>query len=81
MSMMQLEKLATCLFRSSKEISAQEMLEGLEDISYKQLRRKYLEKLLEMKVISMTIPDKPRSKNQKYIVTELGRDLLKKTTK
>ena len=35
-------------------------------------------KLLEMKVVMMTMPDKPTSKNQKYILTDLGKMLISK---
>lgn len=78
MSKMELENMAVCLLRSTKEISASDMLEGIEDVSYKHLRRKYLNKLLEMKVVMMTMPDKPTSKNQKYILTDLGKMLISK---
>ena len=54
---LQLENLAVCLLRSVKEISAQEMLQGLEGVSMKHLRRKYL----DMGAIVMTIPEKPTS--------------------
>ena len=52
------------------------MLEGVDKISYKQKRRKYLDKLLEMGVLRMTIPEKPTSRNQQYILSEYGKDLL-----
>lgn len=54
MSKSDVERLAICLMRCAKAISAQEILEGIEQISYKQLRRKYLQPLLEMKLITMT---------------------------
>ena len=78
MSKMELENMAVCLLRSTEEISASDMLEGIENVSYKHLRRKYLNKLLEMKVVMMTMPDKPTSKNQKYILTDLGKMLISK---
>ena len=38
---------------------------GMKDVRY--LRDAYLIKLLENKLIKMTLPDKPTSKNQKYV--------------
>jgi hypothetical protein len=52
------------------------MLEGGDKISYKQKRRKYLDKLLEMRILLMTIPEKPTSRNQQYTLSEYGKDLL-----
>ena len=45
------------------------VLEIADYLGYKDKRsvRKYLNKLLELGRISMTIPGKPNSKNQKYI--------------
>ncbi|MBQ0088068.1 MAG: putative DNA binding domain-containing protein [Prevotellaceae bacterium] len=75
-SMMELENLAICLLRARTEISAQEMLEGIDNVSYKQKRRKYLDRLVYMGAILMKMPDKPTSKLQKYILSELGKNLL-----
>lgn len=52
------------------------MLEGVDNISYKQKRRKYLDKLLEMGVLQMTIPEKTTSRHQQYILSKKGKDLL-----
>ena len=54
------------------------MLEGIDKVSYKQKKRKYLDKLLDMGAILMTIPDKPTSKNQKYILSDIGNDIVHK---
>lgn len=62
--MNELGLLAICLLRAQEEISAQDMLNGIDRVSFKQKRRKYLDKLLEMGAISMTIPDKPTTKNR-----------------
>ncbi len=78
MSKMVLENMAICLLRATEEVSAQNMLEGIENVSYKHLRRKYLDKLLEMGVVMMTMPDKPTSKKQKYVLSKLGRELINK---
>lgn len=77
MTKTELENLAVCLLRATKEISAQNMLDGIEAVSYKHLRRKYLDKLLDMGVVVMTIPEKPTSRKQKYILSQLGKDLIK----
>ena len=77
MSKSDVEKLVMCMMRCTTAISAQGMLEGIEQMSYKQLRRKYLQQLLEMELITMTIPDKPRSQNQKYVLTEKGKEILR----
>lgn len=78
MSMNDLHSLVLCLIRAQKEISAQDMLEGIDRVSYKQKKRKYLDKLLEMGAIQMTIPDKPTSKKQKYIISVFGNDIIHK---
>lgn len=44
-------------------------------------RKKYLYPLLEFGAIQLTVPDKPKSKNQKYRLTEKGlqlKELLEK---
>lgn len=46
--------------RSAKELSV------LVSCSIRTLKDKYLEKMLMAKVITMTVPDKPTSRNQKY---------------
>lgn len=76
MTQTEVENMAKCLLRAIKEISAQNMLDGIEDISYKHLRRKYLDKLLNMGAVVMTIPEKPTSSKQKYRLSELGKELI-----
>ena len=39
-------------------------------------RRTYINPLLDDGLLRMTIPDKPTSRNQRYIVTQKGQDLL-----
>lgn len=44
-------------------------------------RQKYIIPLLSEKLIVMTIPEKPQSRMQKYLLTELGRKLLVQSKK
>ena len=78
MSMNELGNLAICLLRTQEEVSAQDMLEGIDKVSYKQKKRKYLDKLLEMGAISMTIPDKPTRRKQKYELSDIGYNIIHK---
>ena len=68
--------LSVCLQRCVKAVSAQELLAGIDDISDKQLRRKYLKPLLDMGLIEMTIPDAPKNRNQRYKLTKKGEDIV-----
>ena len=73
-----LEKLAICLSRCTIEISGQEMTRDIDPTTYKNKKRKYLDKLLEMNLIRMTNPDNPTARTQRYICTELGREIIGK---
>lgn len=75
-SKLDFERLAVCLARCASATSAKQILNGIEGLSNKQLRNKYLQPLLDMELIEMTIPDKPRSQNQKYVLTEKGKEIL-----
>lgn len=44
-------------------------------------RDKYINPLLELEIIRMTIPEKPKSSNQKYQISEKGKLLLKEISK
>ena len=68
--------LSVCLQRCVKAVSAQEMLAGIDDISDKQLRRKYLNPLLDMGLIERTLPESPRNRNQKYKLTKIGKEIV-----
>lgn len=56
----------------------QEML-GLKD--RENFRKLYINVALNLKLMEMTIPDKPNSKNQKYRLTAKGRALQEKLKK
>ena len=42
--------------------------------------KKIISELIKNKLISLTIPEKPKSPNQKYLITEKGQDYLKKVS-
>ena len=48
---------------------------GLKD--EKHFHAHYLQCAISQRIIEMTIPDKPRSRHQKYRITTTGRDILK----
>ncbi len=51
----------------------------LAKLGYPRRTRNYeaaIKGLLDFKLIEMTLPDKPRSKNQQYRLTEKGKDLI-----
>ncbi|MBU0568739.1 DUF4364 family protein [bacterium] len=39
-------------------------------------RKQVLSPLIESELIKMTIPDKPQSSKQRYVITEKGRQVL-----
>lgn len=47
--------------------ASNQLMEKLELKSREGFRRNYLKPALELNLVSMTIPDKPNSKNQRYI--------------
>jgi ATP-dependent DNA helicase RecG len=55
----------------------QEMMSLLDWQNRTKFRNKYLKILLELKLLQMTVPDKPNSSKQKYYTTQMGKDLLK----
>jgi len=58
------------------EMSRTELMQTLNLKHAEHFRLHYLNKGLELELIEMTIPDKPRSRLQKYRLTTLGRQVL-----
>ena len=56
-----------------------EIMEALDWKHRTKFRNKFIHPLLEAELIEMTIPDKPQSPNQQYVITEKGEGLLKKS--
>lgn len=65
----------------SGEMSAQDILEALQLSDAKHLREAYISPAIKQGLIEMTIPDKPRSRFQKYRLTKKGRKFLSKIHK
>lgn len=59
------------------EQSREEILKHLGLINHTSNFKNYIKPLLELEIIQLTIPDKPKSQLQKYTLTEKGRKLIK----
>lgn len=66
------------LSRISGEMSRQSLQNALELADREHFRKTHLIPALEQGVIEMTLPDKPTSRSQRYRLTELGRQWLKR---
>ena len=64
------EKLNKLVDACAEPKTREELMEYLGLVNRDHFRKAYLKPLLESGKIKMTLPDKPRSKNQKYIKTE-----------
>jgi ATP-dependent DNA helicase RecG len=73
-----IHKLAAVL---SEEMNRSDILKSLKLKSRKNLTDRYLVPALDEEYIAMTIPDKPKSKNQKYKLTRKGVILRNKIIK
>jgi len=55
------------------DMSGDEILEALDLFDRKNLRENYLKPAFDAELIEYTLPDKPKSKHQKYRLTERGK--------
>lgn len=60
------------LLELNKEYTKKELQEKLELKNDEYFRKSYMLPLLDMKILEMTIPDKPKSSKQKYRLTKKG---------
>jgi ATP-dependent DNA helicase RecG len=66
------------LLRLQGEMTRQAIQDALGLTNREHFRKTYLAPALEQGVIEMTLPDKPRSSNQRYRQTALGRSWLER---
>lgn len=67
---------AVILLSARKEVDLITLMSSLKQTNRTRFKNKFLNPLLKINFIAMTIPDKPNSSQQKYIITENGRELL-----
>ena len=70
------EEIDKLLISCNEPISINELMDIFSWKDRSKFRKKYITPLLEEGLIKMTIPDKPRSGNQKYHITEKGKGLV-----
>jgi len=58
-----------------------DLMEIAERTDRTKFRNQVLKPLLGEKLVRMTVPDKPTSRNQRYVTTERGRSLLTQSEK
>lgn len=61
---------------TSKTISLEEMMSAIGYKNRASFRKNYLDALENEELVTKTIPDKPKSPDQKYIITEKGKLFL-----
>jgi ATP-dependent DNA helicase RecG len=64
------------LFSENEILGNQQISELLGVKDRKNVRKYYIIPAMELGVIDYTIPNKPKSRNQKYQLTSLGRKIL-----
>ncbi len=58
------------------EMSKKDLMRALHLKNEEHFRKSYLQPALKNGLIEMTIPDKPKSRNQRYRLTEKGKKIL-----
>jgi len=68
---------AKILFLTQEPVSILSLMEAVKRTHRTHFRKNFIIPLIEFGYIERTIPDKPKSPNQKYVITENGKKLLK----
>ena len=74
----QLNVLLTLLTHAKQPLSIHDLMTLTQEKNLTRFRQKWLTPLLDLALIAMTLPDKPRSKHQRYALTPLGAEILAK---
>lgn len=53
-----------------------EMLHFLDRTDRTKFRKRYIYPMIQEDLLELTIPNKPQSSNQRYLVTEMGKKLI-----
>ncbi|MDV7575112.1 hypothetical protein R4573_17740, partial [Acinetobacter baumannii] len=71
------ESLKKLISVMDKELTRQEIQDLLKIKDSEHCRNHYIKPALEQKLIEMSIPDKPTSRNQKYFLSKIGSKIKK----
>jgi len=64
------------LRKAQTTISMTELMDSVRQTNRTRFRKQVLKPLIEAELIAMTIPGKPKSSKQRYVITEKGRQVL-----
>lgn len=75
----QVERLLTLMQTQEKAMNREELQQAMGLVDRKSFRRAYLKPALIAQLIAMTLPDKPSSSRQQYILTQYGHHFINNT--
>ena len=70
------ELMALIVVIASKPIDIKTLMEILNQTNRTRFKKRFIDPLINEELINYTIPDKPNSPKQKYVITKKGSDLL-----
>lgn len=77
----QVERLLAIMLAQEKAMNREELQQAMGLVDRKSFRRVYLKPALAAQLIAMTLPDKPSSGRQQYILTQYGHHFIANTLK